>query len=89
MAEADSQPQPVGRGEAQRIMQEGLAGSHGLTTAKISSYGDPRLFALTFPHPASWHTRLRPLVPERLFTTAAQTPEWRWSQRTGNSGKCC
>lgn len=72
LAEAESQRNRLaGRGEAQRIMQEGLAEASVLRR-KISSYGDPRLFALTFAAHELAHAT-QPLVPERLFTTASDS----------------
>ena len=57
----------TGRGEAQRILQEGLAEASVLQR-KIASYGDPRLFALTFAARELAQSQ-QPLVPERLFMT--------------------
>lgn len=72
LAEAESQRSRLtGRGEAQRILQEGLAEASVLQR-KISSYGDPRLFALTFAARELAHAT-QPLVPERLFTTSSDT----------------
>ena len=69
LAEADSQKSRLaGRGEAQRILQEGLAEASVLQR-KIASYGDPRLFALAFASRELAHAT-QPLVPERLFTMA-------------------
>ena len=69
LAEAESQRNRLtGRGEAQRILQEGLAEASVLQR-KIASYGDPRLFALAFASRELAHAT-RPLVPERLFTMA-------------------
>ena len=68
LAEAESRRNRLtGRGEAQRILQEGLAEASVLQR-KIASYGDPRLFALTFAARELAQSQ-QPLVPERLFTT--------------------
>src|SRR5205814_7433542 len=68
LAEAESQKSRLGgRGEAQRILQVGLAEASVLQR-KISSYGDPRLFALTFAS-RELARSTQPLVPERLFVT--------------------
>ncbi|MBM4074659.1 MAG: hypothetical protein FJ267_03350, partial [Planctomycetes bacterium] len=67
LAEAESQKSRLaGRGEAQRILQEGLAEASVLQR-KIASYGDSRLFALTMASKELAHAT-QPLVPERLFT---------------------
>lgn len=66
LAEADSRSTNLaGRGEAQRVMQIGLAEA-AVLLKKVSSYGDPRLFALSC---MSEHlsTATQPLVPERVF----------------------
>ena len=69
LAEAESQKSRLaGRGEAQRILQVGLAEASVLQR-KIASYGDPRLFALTFASRELAHST-QPLVPERLFMTS-------------------
>jgi len=70
LAEAESQRNRLaGRGEAQRIMQEGLAEASVLQR-KIASYGDPRLFALAYAA-RELAQSTQPLVPERLFTSGA------------------
>ena len=72
LAEAESKRNRLtGRGEAQRILQEGLAEASVLQR-KISSYGDPRLFALTFAARELAQSQ-QPLVPERLFTTTSES----------------
>lgn len=72
LAEAESQKSRLaGRGEAQRILQEGLAET-AVLQRKISSYGDPRLFALAFASRELAHAT-QPLVPERLFTMAGNS----------------
>ena len=74
LAEAESHRNRLtGRGEAQRILQEGLAEASVLQR-KIASYGDPRLFALTFAARELAQSQ-QPLVPERLFTTANDSQE--------------
>jgi len=66
LAEADSQQAVLaGRGEAQRIMQVGLSEA-AVLMQKVSSYGDPRLFALTHVGTALSKST-QPLVPERVF----------------------
>jgi uncharacterized membrane protein YqiK len=74
LAEAESHRNRLtGRGEAQRILQEGLAEASVLQR-KISSYGDPRLFALTFAA-RELARSTQPLVPERLFMTAGDSAD--------------
>jgi uncharacterized membrane protein YqiK len=70
LAEADSQQAVLaGKGEAQRIMQMGLAEA-AVLMQKVASYGDPRLFALS--HVGSQLAKsTQPLVPERVFVSAA------------------
>jgi uncharacterized membrane protein YqiK len=55
----------AGRGEAQRVMQVGLSEASVLMR-KISSYGDPRLYALSIVADQLAHSS-QPLVPERVF----------------------
>lgn len=70
LAEAESQKSRLaGRGEAQRVLQVGLAEANVLQQ-KIASYGDPRLFALTLAS-RQLARSTQPLVPERLFVTSA------------------
>jgi hypothetical protein len=68
LAEAESRQKVLaGRGESQRIMQVGLAEASVLMK-KISSYGDPRLFAMSrVSEQLSKSTQ--PLVPERMFVS--------------------
>ena len=74
LAEAESQRNRLtGRGESQRIMQEGLAEAVVLQK-KIASFGDPRLFALTCAA-REFAQSQQPLVPERLFTMAGDDGE--------------
>jgi hypothetical protein len=66
LAEADSRERMLaGRGESQRIMQVGLSEAMVLLR-KISSYGDPRLFAVNQVADRLSKSQ-QPLVPERLF----------------------
>ena len=68
-AEAVSQQQVLaGRGEAQRAMQIGLAEASVLLR-KISSFGDPRLYALSLVTEDLANSK-QPLVPEKLFVAA-------------------
>lgn len=70
LAEAEAkQKQLAGRGEASRIMQTGLSEA-SVQLRKISSFGDPRLFALSLV--AEHLSRSsQPLVPERVFMAGA------------------
>ncbi len=66
LAEAESQQRILaGKGEAQQVMQVGLSEASVLLR-KISSYGDPRLYALSLVSEQLAHSA-QPLVPERLF----------------------
>ncbi len=66
LAEADSQQKALaGRGEAQKVMQIGLAEASVLLK-KVASYGDPRLFALARVSEQLSQSS-QPLVPERVF----------------------
>lgn len=68
-AEAASRQQILaGRGEAQRALQIGLAEASVLLR-KISSFGDPRLYALSLATEDLAHSQ-QPLVPEKLFVAA-------------------
>lgn len=72
LAEAESQKSRLGgRGEAQRILQVGLAEASVLQR-KIGSYGDARLFALAQAS-RELARSTQPLVPERMFTTVNGT----------------
>ena len=55
----------LGRGEASRIAQVGLAEA-GVFLQKIRAYGDPRLFALNLVAEQFAHSA-QPLVPERVL----------------------
>jgi uncharacterized membrane protein YqiK len=69
-AEAESkQKYLAGRGEAQRVTQVGLSEASVLLR-KISSFGDPRLYALSVLAEQLSHSS-QPLVPERVFITGA------------------
>lgn len=68
VAKAESESRVLsGRGESQRIMQIGLAEAAALMQ-KISSYGDPRLYALSA---VADHLSksAQPLVPQQLFVS--------------------
>ena len=68
LAEADAKQRELsGRGEAQRVAQVGMSEA-AVLYRRISSYGDPRLYALSL---LAEHlsTSTQPLVPERLFVT--------------------
>ena len=70
LAEADSQQQKLaGRGEGQRTMQVGLSEA-AVLLRKISSFGDPRLYALSVVAEHLSHSA-QPLVPDRLFVAGA------------------
>lgn len=67
-AEAESKRNELaGRGEGRRVMQIGLSEASVLLK-KISSYGDPRLYALSLVAEHLSHSS-QPLVPERLFVS--------------------
>ena len=66
LAEADSKQKELeGRGEGKKVMQIGLSEA-AIQLKKISSYGDPRLYALTLVAD-SLSASAQPLVPQRLF----------------------
>jgi uncharacterized membrane protein YqiK len=70
LAEADSQQQSLaGRGAAQKTMQVGLSEA-AVLLRKITSFGDPRLYALSLVSESLAHSA-QPLVPERLFVTSS------------------
>jgi uncharacterized membrane protein YqiK len=82
LAEADSkQKMLAGRGQAQNVMQVGLSEASVLLR-KISSYGDPRLYALALVAEHLTHSS-QPLVPERVFNAGANGEA---SQGTGLLG---
>jgi hypothetical protein len=65
-AQADSQQRILaGRGEGARTLQVGLSEASVLLR-KISSFGDPRLYALSLVAEQLAHSS-QPLVPERVF----------------------
>jgi multidrug efflux pump subunit AcrA (membrane-fusion protein) len=68
----------IGRGESQRVMQVGLAEASVLMK-KISSFGDPRLFALSRVSEQLANST-QPLVPERVFVAGGA------DSQTGQSG---
>jgi len=69
LAEARSRSTTLaGRGEAQRAMQIGLAEA-AVLLKKVSSYGDPRLFAIAGVS-EQLSKATQPLVPERVFIGA-------------------
>jgi uncharacterized membrane protein YqiK len=71
-AQAESEQRVLaGRGEAQRLMQVGLSEASVLMR-KISSFGDPRLYALSIVAEHLSHSS-QPLVPERVFVGGAGT----------------
>jgi hypothetical protein len=79
LAEAESRQRVLaGRGEAQRVLQVGMAEATVLLR-KIGSYGDPRLYALNLVAEHLSHAS-QPLVPERVFV-AGQNGDGK-----GNSG---
>ncbi len=66
LAEAESKQRVLaGRGEASKVMQVGLSEASVLMR-KISSFGDPRLYALSQVSEQLSHSA-QPLVPERVF----------------------
>jgi regulator of protease activity HflC (stomatin/prohibitin superfamily) len=68
LAEADSKQKVLqGRGESQRILQEGLAEA-AVLLRRVASYGDPRLYAMTLVANELAHSA-QPLVPERVFVS--------------------
>ena len=67
-AQAESQQRILaGRGEGTRVLQIGLSEASVLMK-KISSFGDPRLYALSIVAEQLANSK-QPLVPERLFVT--------------------
>jgi hypothetical protein len=69
LADAEGQRQKLaGRGEGQRVMQVGLSEA-AVLLKKISSFGDPRLYALSVVAEQLSHSE-QPLVPERLFVAS-------------------
>jgi uncharacterized membrane protein YqiK len=73
-AEAESKQRILaGKGEASKIMQTGLSEASVLLR-KISSFGDPRLYALQQVAEQLSHSS-QPLVPERVFVAAGSNGE--------------
>ena len=69
-AEAASREKVLaGRGESQKVMQVGLAEASVLLK-KISSFGDPRLYALSRVSEQLSHST-QPLVPQRVFVAGS------------------
>ncbi|MEI8368321.1 MAG: SPFH domain-containing protein [Planctomycetia bacterium] len=80
LAEAAAKQKDLeGRGEGQKVMQIGLSEA-AVQLKKISSYGDPRLYALTLVAD-SLATSAQPLVPQRLFVSGGG--EGKGDQATG------
>jgi uncharacterized membrane protein YqiK len=70
LAEAESRQRVLaGRGEGSRTMQIGLSEA-AVLMRKISSFGDPRLYALSQVAEHLSHSS-QPLVPERVFVAGA------------------
>lgn len=70
LAEADAKQKELeGRGEGQKVMQVGLSEA-AVQLKKISSYGDPRLYALA-EVADSLSASVQPLVPQRLFVSGS------------------
>jgi uncharacterized membrane protein YqiK len=85
LAEARSQEQDLtGRGESQRIMQVGQSEAEVLEK-KISSYGDPRLYALSLVAAQLAHSQ-QPLVPEQLFIAGGNGHDNGNGHNTAGSG---
>jgi uncharacterized membrane protein YqiK len=69
-AQAQAQQRVLaGRGEGSRALQVGLSEA-AVLLRKISSFGDPRLYALSMVAEHMSHST-QPLVPERVFTAGA------------------
>ena len=87
-AEAESQQRILaGRGEGARILQEGFSEASVLLR-KISSFSDPRLYALTIA--AQNLARCsQPLVPERVFISGGRRHGRRGGRRSGRYGHGC
>jgi uncharacterized membrane protein YqiK len=72
LAEADSKQKVLaGRGEGAQKLQVGLS-DVAVLLQKISSFGDPRLFALTQAAEHLSHSQ-QPLVPERVFMSGGES----------------
>lgn len=82
IAKADSEQRVLaGRGESQRTLEIGLSEAVVLLR-KISSFGDPRLYALSVVAKELAASQ-QPLVPERLFVTGANDGK---GEGVGNGG---
>jgi len=69
-AQAESQQRVLaGKGEGQRILQIGLSEASVLMQ-KVTSYGDPRLYALALVAEHLAHSQ-QPLVPQHMFVAGA------------------
>ncbi|MGE0758919.1 MAG: SPFH domain-containing protein, partial [Pirellulaceae bacterium] len=85
LAQAESQRQILtGRGEGHRALQVGLAEA-AVLMRKVSSFGDPRLFALARLGELL-STSKQPLVPERMFVAGASGEGASISQASGLVG---
>jgi uncharacterized membrane protein YqiK len=85
LAEAESRQRMLaGRGESQRIMQVGLSDA-AVLLRKISSFGDPRLYALSQVAEQLAHSS-QPLVPERVFVAGANSEDGRTLSGQGMLG---
>lgn len=81
-AQAESQQRTLaGRGEGARTLQVGLSEASVLLR-KISSFGDPRLYALSIVAEQLSHSS-QPLVPERVFMAGGTNGENGSSHATG------
>ncbi len=84
-AQAESQQRVLaGRGESSRLMQIGLSEASVLLR-KISSFGDPRLYALAQVAEHLAHST-QPLVPERVFVASSNGENGHGSPNQGMLG---
>jgi uncharacterized membrane protein YqiK len=84
LAEADSKQATLhGRGEAQRIMQMGLADA-AVLARKVNSFGDPRLYALQQVG-GQLAKSTQPLVPQRVFLAGGNMETRSVSDGNGDS----
>src|SRR4029077_11554736 len=84
-AEAESRQKVLtGQGESQRVMQVGLAEASVLLK-KISSFGDPRLYALSQVSEQLSQSK-QPLVPERMFVAGGDGQNGHASSSQGMVG---
>jgi uncharacterized membrane protein YqiK len=85
LAQADSEQKILaGRGEAKQIMQVGLSEASVLQR-KISSFGDPRLYALEQLGEYLSKSK-QPLVPERMFVSGSNGDTSQLGQTNGLLG---